>query len=85
MPWIQETISCSHDKECVPSDQCTTYVSDTEKLKTLRKGTEQHNILLSKLRSLICNKAEKKICCSRRSIGECMMVHIQGFPEKVAQ
>ena len=71
---------CSHDSECVPSDQCDSYLSDYEKLKTLKSGTSEYNVLLSKLKSLVCNKSERKICCRIPSIGEWFLVHIGGQP-----
>ena len=60
--------------ECIPSAQCKSYSSDSEKLKTLRRGSSEYSQLLGKLTGLVCNKSKRKICCltpSGRSKGEC--------------
>ena len=60
----QDTECENSEYKCVPSDQCQSYLSDSEKLRNLRKGTQDYNQLLGKLRGLACNKSKKKICCS---------------------
>ena len=64
------------NSECIPSAQCKSYVSDSEKLKNLRRGTSEFKQLLGKLTGLVCNKSKRKICCkpiipSGGSKGEC--------------
>ena len=60
----QDTECENSEYKCIPSDQCKSYLSDSEKLRNLRKGSSEFKQLLGKLRGLACNKSKKKICCS---------------------
>ena len=72
----QDTECENSEYECIPSAQCKSYSSDSEKLKTLRRGSSEYSQLLGKLTGLVCNKSKRKICCkpiipSGGSKGEC--------------
>ena len=60
----EQDSSCDGASECLPASQCDSYMDESEKLKNLQKRTQEYNKLLTKLRGLVCNKKQKKICCS---------------------
>ena len=75
---IMEDNSCEAGTECVPSDSCDFYTTAKVKLNNLSQGSEERKTLLKNLRSLVCNKEEKKICCdnSRPSQGTTIRVRV---------
>ena len=56
---------CEAGKDCVPAESCEVFKAEREKLNRLSRGSEQRKMLLEKLRSLVCNKQDKKICCEK--------------------
>ena len=64
---------CAEQVPCVDQDQCSSYQSQIEELKQLRKDyetTKNETLrsmckeLRSDLRAKVCNKKDKKVCCS---------------------
>ena len=43
--------------------KCQYYLSETERLKTLVKGSSKFNTISKKLQELTCDERERKICC----------------------
>ena len=62
IPLIECQNSCSRNQECVPAQSCESFVEENKKLEELR-GTSGFKAQLLKLKSLVCNKAERKVCC----------------------
>jgi len=58
----QET-PCGAGLQCVSQLSCPTFISARNRLETLSKGTPERARLLQKLRSLVCNKERREICC----------------------
>ena len=54
---------CPASLQCRVNDQCPDFLLKNERLKTLTKGTTQHTSLKASLRALVCNRAERKVCC----------------------
>ena len=46
--------------ECVKQDLCPKFVNGTNQLKSLARGSTLYKNLLTKLKSHVCNKVEKK-------------------------
>ena len=67
-PAEQDT-KCDSDSECVPRSQCDSYLNESEQLKSLRKGSSEYYLLLGKLTALVCNRKQRKICCTTNSGG----------------
>merc|ERR1711936_705876 len=61
IPLIECQNSCSRNQECVPAQSCESFVEENKKLEELR-GTSGFKAQLLKLKSLVCNKAERKVC-----------------------
>ena len=61
---VQSQNQCGAGKECVDAGKCDFYNEERGKLKDLRRGSSQYNNVLSKLKSLVCNKADRKVCCA---------------------
>ena len=62
----EEDSQCSEGYECTTTRYCPSYVAEREKMKEyLRTGdTRNWNETKTRLKSLICNKTLKKLCCS---------------------
>ena len=60
---------CEAGQDCVPADSCERFRAEKEKLNRLSQGSDQWKTLLEKLKSQVCNKEEKKICCDLPSPG----------------
>ena len=60
---------CEAGKECVPGDSCEMFTAEKLKLAGLSRGSDERKRLLERLRSLVCNKEEKKVCCDLPSPG----------------
>ena len=58
----QET-PCGAGLQCVSQLSCPTFISARNRLETLSKGSRERARLLQKLRSLVCNKDRREICC----------------------
>ena len=61
---------CGHEEECVSTLKCPEYLIRRKKLDNLPKSGPEYSLLLAELRSQVCNKAQKKICCAKPA-GEC--------------
>ena len=54
---------CDLSSECLPISQCSSFLSQTERLKSFSRYSSEFNTLLSELRKLVCNKKLRKVCC----------------------
>jgi len=57
--------SCGPNEECLEASGCEFYTVEREKLNKLKKNTADWTIQLSKLKSLVCNARERKVCCEK--------------------
>merc|ERR1712061_245921 len=55
--------SCGAGLQCVSAGSCPSFIKDRGTLDTLRRGSQERARLLQKLRSLVCNKKKRKVCC----------------------
>ena len=65
---IRSDSLCDKSSECVPASQCPPILSKWERLNSLTRGSSEFYSLVSELKKLICDKKEKKVCCSKSSI-----------------
>ena len=60
---------CDVGYSCLPSETCVSYKSKLEDLRRVGaekgKRSSEYKTILARLKSLICNKAERKFCCDR--------------------
>ena len=60
---------CDVGYSCLPSESCVSYKSKLEDLRKVGaekgKTSSEYKTILARLKSLICNKAERKFCCDR--------------------
>jgi len=54
---------CRTGQDCVPAKSCSDFAREKEILNQLPKGSPGYASQLNKLKSLVCNKAERKVCC----------------------
>jgi len=54
---------CGLGEECVPSSQCYHFTRIKDFLSTLSPNNEDYKELLLNLKSKVCNKKLKKVCC----------------------
>ena len=57
--------SCGLDEECLEASRCQFYTVEREKLNKLKKNTAEWTRQLTKLKSLVCNARERKVCCAK--------------------
>ena len=50
-------------EDCVPSDTCQEFQLDQERLNKLQQSSPERAALLEDMRSRVCNKEERKVCC----------------------
>ena len=62
--------SCATWEQCVSTEKCPEYLIKREELNNLPQLGPQYKRLLAELKSQVCNKAERKICCPQPA-GEC--------------
>ena len=55
-------------EDCVPSDECQEFQLDRERLTKLKRSSPERAALLEDIKSRVCNKEERKVCC--RNNGE---------------
>jgi len=58
-----EDSSCEAGKECIPDIGCEFFTTARVKLNNMSRGSHERQILVEKLKSLVCNKERKKVCC----------------------
>ena len=79
---------CADGSDCVDQSNCQTFLEKKKELKELSRGSERYIQNLELLRSLVCNKKDRKVCCERRkyyspswvpplSSGECGLSAVQ--------
>ena len=54
---------CTGDMECRDQQDCKNFLQEKDMLRLVDRKTEEYRATLSHLKSLICNKREKKVCC----------------------
>ena len=70
--------ACRPGEACIAKDACPAYRS---KLLQRRQATaldkqEERKVLVEELRAMVCNKAEKRVCCPRQGNGEVLGGHL---------
>ena len=54
-------------EECVPQQQCQTFMTERAKLKEIRENSgrdnEEYQQLWTKLRGMVCNAEDQTVCC----------------------
>ena len=54
---------CGAEQRCVSASSCQSFTVEKLKFDQLKPGSEEKRRLLKTLRSLVCNKKERKVCC----------------------
>ena len=54
---------CTGAMECRDQQDCKNFLQEKDMLRLVDRKTEEYRATLSHLKSLICNKREKKVCC----------------------
>merc|ERR1711934_159531 len=57
--------NCRSGEDCISQDNCPGFLDLKEQLNTAAKGTVQFSRLLTRLKSSICQKTSKLVCCAR--------------------
>eukprot|EP00092_Neocalanus_flemingeri_P012988 GFUD01013998.1.p1 GENE.GFUD01013998.1~~GFUD01013998.1.p1 ORF type:complete len:754 (+),score=102.40 GFUD01013998.1:155-2416(+) len=61
--------------ECRGENECPGYLEMKQPLRHLRSRSDERKALLQKLRNLVCNRNEQKVCCARETEEPC---HYEG-------
>jgi len=56
---------CGLGKVCTPQKECPSFAAERNKLIKLNKGTVEYSNLLESIKSRICDKVTKTVCCER--------------------
>ena len=59
---------CSSESECISASKCPLYQAKLEKIKQLSVNSTNRRSLINDLRSSICNRKLKAVCCRRRNV-----------------
>lgn len=62
--------SCQSNQECVEATKCDGYSKLRSELNLIQIGTKDYTTLLNKLKSLVCNKVDRKVCCDIAAGGQ---------------
>ena len=54
---------CGSNQECVEATKCEGYSQERRKLNKIARGTKDYTTLLNTLKSMVCNKRDRKVCC----------------------
>ena len=57
--------TCGLEEECLEASDCQFYTVEREKLNSLERNTADWTRQLNKLKSLVCNARERKVCCEK--------------------
>ena len=61
--------ACPDDKQCATRDSCPYWIEKFQELTNLARGTAKDK-LVTNMRSSICNKKEKALCCQKEEKGQ---------------
>jgi len=61
---------CQQGSSCVENSQCSHFLQEREILRSLPRRSAEYKEKLDELKSLVCNKKEKKVCCVRDVVEE---------------
>ena len=67
---VSQDSDCDAGYECKEINDCQYYQTETTNLKKLNRWSTAYRTVLKKLKSLICNKAIRKVCCQSDSVQE---------------
>jgi len=56
---------CGLGQVCTPQKECPSFTAQRNKLIQLSKGSTEYSNLLERIKSRICDKATKTVCCER--------------------
>merc|ERR1712184_18607 len=65
--YSQRDETCPRSYECVKRGECEFFKSEIQRSKQFTRGSDAWNDIILPLKSLICNQADKKICCKIQS------------------
>ena len=57
--------TCGVGEECVAAGDCKFYTEEREQLNKFRPNTADWRRQLNKLKSLVCNAQDRKVCCTK--------------------
>jgi len=60
---IESQSGCGKNQECITASECKFYTVEREILDNLRRGTRDYTRQLNKLKDIVCNSKERKVCC----------------------
>ena len=67
---VSQDSDCDAGYECKEINDCQYYQTETTNLKKLNRWSTAYRTVLKKLKSLICNKAIRKVCCQSDRVQE---------------
>ena len=56
---------CEAGQRCASAGSCESFTAEKRKFDQLTSGSQEWRRVLEKLRSLVCNKKERKVCCGK--------------------
>ena len=57
--------ACKPEEECLEATRCSFYTQERKTLDSLTRNTAEWREQLRKLKSLVCNAKERKVCCEK--------------------
>merc|ERR1712183_453184 len=57
--------TCGPEEECLEATSCSFYTKERKTLDSLTRNTAEWREQLRKLKSLVCNAVERKVCCEK--------------------
>ena len=61
---------CQEGWKCRSREDCPEFQAEQESLKSLISYSAEWLKLVSKLRNLVCNKEEKRVCCKKDKMAD---------------
>ena len=58
-------IICGRAMECRRQEECPAFLQEKSKLELLKRNSDEYKQILSEIKSLVCNKLLKKVCCDK--------------------
>ena len=58
--------SCKPGYACINNEKCSSYQAELKRSKEFGKGSQAKKSIIDDLKSLVCNKDERKVCCKTK-------------------